>query len=197
MKIILGDIIYPKSEGLIIPANTIGIMNEGVGKKIIKEGWRGIEDQAKEQARKKKYELGECFRTGPGRLKRRGVKNIYFAIIKRLPSDLTSSYIIQKALKNSFLKVIEDRLLSVTVPGIGIDEVNIDYVLIADIISRICIRYSKKIEIRIIDNNEEFIKKVSSFLNLKYDIKLKKKRKYGNSTKPGLDFKQSLDSNSY
>ncbi len=193
MKIILGDISYPKSKALILPANASGIMNKGVPKRIVKEGWRIIERQAKEQINKRKYDLGECFKTGPGRLKRRGLENIYHAIIKNLPSDLVSMYIIQKALDNAFLKVIKDKLLSVTVPGIGINESNLDCSSIADIISRICIKYNKKIEIRIIDDNEEFIREVSKFLNLKYDVKMKKRKKYGNVTKTSIDFKQGLD----
>ena len=171
MKIILGDICYPKSKVLIIPSNSMGIMNRGIAKKVLKHAWIGVENQSKEEAKKKKYKLGECFFTGPGRLRRRGVVNICHAIIKRLPSDLISVSIVQEALNNSFLKVIKNKLSSVTIPGFAIDSDNIDEGVIANITAMVCNRYKRKVEIKIIDDNKEFIEKISKILNIDYEVK--------------------------
>ena len=48
IQIILGDICYPKSEALVIPANVNGVMSKGIPKKIIKDGLSGITKEVKE-----------------------------------------------------------------------------------------------------------------------------------------------------
>ena len=102
IKVILGDICYPKSEALIIPANTKGIMSEGVPKGVIKDGLNGISKAVKQFVTNNKVEIGQCFSTYPGRLNKRGLKKIYHTVIKSLQSDFTSIYIVGNALENVF-----------------------------------------------------------------------------------------------
>ncbi len=164
MKVILGDICYPKSESIIIPANTKGIMSRGVSAKIVKSGLSGISKEVKQYIENNTIEEGCCFSTGPGRLNRRGLKRIYHSVIKRLQSDFSSIYIINKALDNALQEVIRDGYKSVAVCGMGIGDGNLDEKTIARITVDICNRYDKDIEISIIDDNEEFIKEVNIFL---------------------------------
>jgi O-acetyl-ADP-ribose deacetylase (regulator of RNase III) len=157
VKIILGDITYPKSEAVIIPANLSGLMNKGVPSRIVKVGWQKVEKEAKKALNEKKMVIGDCFVTDSGRLKRRGVKKIYHTIIKRYQNDFTSVYIVQKALSNVMKKVIKDKNKTVALCGIGIEPGDLDKKSIAKITMQICDKFSHKIKIKIIDDNKEFI----------------------------------------
>ena len=162
VKIVLGDICYPKSQALVIPSNTKGIMSRGVLSKILKDGWKGIEREAKRVSLEEKVEIGDCFSTIPGRLKRRGVKKIYHCVIKRLPSDYTSITIIHNAITKVIKRVIDDGMESITFSGIGIEPGDLDVRSVARVMYDICILFQDKIEIKIIDDNEEFIKDLSA-----------------------------------
>ena len=161
IKVIIGDICYPKSEALIIPANTKGIMSNGIPKRIIKDGHIGIFKEVKLFVTNNKIEVGQCFFTGSGRLKRRGCKKLYHAVIKRLQSDFTSIYNVRLALENALKAAVKDKIKSITVCGLGIENGDLDKKTIARITVEICNKYKKRIEIKIIDNSEEFIKEVN------------------------------------
>ena len=163
MKIILGNPAYPKSEALILPANGAGVMNKGVQSKIIKDGWKMIADEAKKVTNENKYEIGDCFTTGPGRLKRRGTKKIYHAVIRNLPNDFLTIDSIRKALSNTLKKTIKDKMSSVTVCGLGINQGELDKTTAARIIVETCDRYRDKIEIKIMDEDVEFINEAKRF----------------------------------
>ena len=164
IEVILGDVCYPKSEALIIPANSKGIMNRDLPSNIIKDGFAGISKEVKAIVSNNNIEVGQCFSTGAGRLKRRGLKKIYHTVIKRLQSDFTSLYIVNNALNNVLGTVVRDKMKSVAVCGLGIDDGNLDKKSVARITVEICKRYSKKIKIKIIDSNEEFIREVSNLV---------------------------------
>jgi len=163
LKIILGNPAYPKSEALIIPANTAGIMNKGIQNKIIKDGWKIIAEEAQQNARKKRYEIGDCFTTGPGRLRRRGTKKIFHAIIRNLPNDFLTIDSIRKALSNTLKAVIKDGMKSVTVCGLGINPGELDKTTVARIIVEICDKYRDKIDIKIMDENIDFINEAKKY----------------------------------
>jgi len=164
MKVILGDICYPKSEAVIIPANSKGIMSQGIPERVVKAGFKGISKEAKEYITNNKIEVGQCFSTGPGRLKRRGVKRIYHSVIKRLQNDFTSIHVIRNALKNAMAKVVQDKMKSVTICGLGIEIGELDQKTIAMITEEICSKYENKIEIKIIDDKKEFIKEIGNLV---------------------------------
>ena len=164
MKIIVGDICYPKSEALIIPANTKGIMSKGIPEKIVKAWLSGISKEVKQFISNNKIEIGGYFISGPGRLSRRGLKKIYHVAIKRLQGDFTSIYIVEKALKKVLKAVVSDKMKSVTIGGLGIEEGELDKKTVARITVENCNRYDSRIDISIIDDNKEFIKEVNVFL---------------------------------
>jgi len=163
IKVVLGDITYPKSESMIIPANLSGLMSKGVPKRVLKAGWAKVGKEAKKALKEQKIDLGGCFSTDSGRLKRRGVKKIYHAVIKKYLNDFTSIHIVKLSLENSFKKVLADKNKSVTICGIGIEPGELDKKVVAISISEICEKYKSKIKIKIIDDNVEFIKQVEEY----------------------------------
>ena len=181
MQIILGDICYPKSEAVIIPANSLGIMSNTVQKKIIKDGSVKITKEIKEFITNNKVEIGKIFTTGSGRLKRRGLKKIYHVVIKRLQSDFTSVFIVERALNEVFKKIKADKVKSVSLCGLGIDPGDLDAKSIARITVEICKKYKNHLEIKIIDNNVEFIKECNNFA---VDLGILNKGKKDVSIKP-------------
>jgi len=155
---------YPKSEGLVIPANTKGSMLKGIAARVSKDGMGSISKEAKAFVSTNRVEVGTCFSTGPGRLKRRGLQKIYHAVIKRLQSDFTSVFDVQKALDSAFKEALKDEISSVTVCGLGIDPGELDKKAVAYITWDISNRYSHLIEVKIIDDNEEFINEINKFV---------------------------------
>jgi O-acetyl-ADP-ribose deacetylase (regulator of RNase III) len=170
MKVVIGDILYPKSEAMIIPANTKGVMSRGVASRVVKSGLSGIFKEVKEYITNNTVEVEDCFSTGPGRLNRRKVKRIYHSVIKRLQSDFSSIHIINKALNNALQTVVDDGYQSVAVCGLGIEDGNLDAKTIARITVEVCNRYDNRIEISIIDDNKEFIREVNSFIKEFNDV---------------------------
>jgi len=164
MEIVLGDICYPKSKALIIPANTKGVMSKGVPSRVVKDSLSSISKEAKEVVANETIEIGGCFTTGPGRLKRRGLERIYHAVIKRFQDDFSSIFVVNKTLDNVLQKVISDGYESVAICGIGIDEGNLDAKTVARITAEICNRYDSQIKITIIDDNKEFIREIDNFV---------------------------------
>ncbi len=164
MKVVLGDACYPKSEALILPANTKGVMSRGLPSRIVKDGLSTISKESKQFITNNKVEMGDCFSTEPGRLKRRGLKRIYHAVIKRLQGDFSSIYIIDKALDNALREVMLDNMKSVAVCGLGIEGGDLDPTTVARITVEVCSRYDERIEIKIIDSNEEFITEVDNLI---------------------------------
>ena len=164
MIAIIGDICYPKSEAVVIPANTKGIMSQGVPERISKAGLGSISKEVREIVENNEIEIGQCFVTGPGRLKRRGLKNIYHAVIKRLQNDFTTIFIVRDALDKSLKTIIADEMESVTLCGLGIGIGELDSKTVARLTFEICKRFENKIEIKIIDNNEEFITEINNLI---------------------------------
>lgn len=164
MKVVLGDFCYPKSEALIIPANTKGTMQTGRAARVSKVGLSGIVKESKQFTTNNIVEVGDCFSTYPGRLNRRGVKKIYHAVIKRLQSDFTSIHIVRQALANALQSAVNDQMESVTICGLGIEPGDLDPKSIARITKEQAEQFEEKIEIKVIDDNEEFINELNNFV---------------------------------
>ena len=164
MKVILGDICYPKAESLIIPANTKGIMSDSISARISKVGLGSISKEAKQIASETIIDLTDCIVTGSGRLNRRGVKKIYHSVIKKLQSDFTSIYTIREALKKALQEVVNNRHKSVAVSALGSGIGGIDYKILAGTIVGVCRKFDDIIEIKIINDDKLFIDEVEDIL---------------------------------
>ncbi len=164
IKVILGDVLYPKSEALIIPTNTKGIMSRGLLNRIVKFEWKVTKKQVKKIISENEIKIGDIFTTDPGKFKRRGVIQVYHCIIKRLPSDYTSLNPVEKVIRKVFKQVIDDYMNSVTICGIGIEPGDLDPRSVARITCEVCNIYKHDIKIKIIDDNKEFINEVNKIL---------------------------------
>lgn len=157
VEIRLGDIAYPKSEAMIIPGNTVGLMTRGVASRILKDTLGTVRKEALTAAEEEEPEVGECFRTVPGRLKRRGLKNMYHAVIKRFPNDMTTIKIVSDCLEYTLKQVIKDKNKSVSICGLGIEDGVLEKTIVARIFYLTCQKYSDRIAIKIIDDDTKFI----------------------------------------
>ena len=153
----LGDIAYPKSEAMIIPGNTVGLMSRGVALRILTDSLGTVRKEAKKAAKEQEPKVGECFKTVPGRLKRRGLKNIYHAVIKRFPNDMTTIKIVTDCLEYTLKQVIKDKNKDVSICGLGVEDGDLEKIIVAGIFFSICQKYLSKIDIKIIDSDKTFI----------------------------------------
>jgi len=167
IRIIFGDISFPKSKAVIIPANAKGIMIDRIPARIVKEGWAGIAEEAKKKTSERKVKIGDFFITGPGRLKRRGTKYIYHAVIQELPTDYISIDIIYRTIQNGLKLIIGHNVPSVAICGLGIEPGNLDATSVARITVDVCRHWQEKIKITIIDDNKLFINEVKKRLGTK------------------------------
>lgn len=164
IKVIIdGQIILPKSEALIIPGNQSGLMTRGQVALLVEEGGSLIAREAKRAVEASKPKIGDCFTTLPGRLRKRGVKRLYHAVIKRYPSDLTGITEVTLAINNSVDKAVKDGNKSITICGIGAGPGELDITIVSRIILSTCEKYPD-ILFRIIDNNIEFIKEMKKLI---------------------------------
>ena len=164
IEIKLGDIAYPKSEAMIIPGNTVGSMNRGIARRILIDSLGTVRKEAKRVAKEETLIIGECFKTVPGRLKRRGLKNIYHAVIKRFSNDMTTIKIVEDTLNYTLKKVIKDKHPSVSICGLGVEDGDLEKNLVARIFLLTCQRYSDKINIKIIDSDTKFISELEKLV---------------------------------
>ena len=100
---------------MIIPGNTVGLMTRGIAARILKDSLGTVRKEAKKVAKETEPEVGQCFKTVPGRLKRRGLKEMYHAVIKRFPNDMTTIKIVADSLDYTLQRVIEDGYQTVSV----------------------------------------------------------------------------------
>jgi O-acetyl-ADP-ribose deacetylase (regulator of RNase III) len=170
VKVILGNICYPRADALIIPANTNGTMFRGRPAQVVKDGLSSIAKEAKQFAINNVLEPGTCFSTKPGRLNRRGLKKIYHAVIKRLQGDFTSIHIVRNALNNSLQAAVNDDIQIVAICGIGIEPGELDPKTVAMITFEEVNKFINKIEIKIIDENEEFINEINKLSKEKNNV---------------------------
>jgi O-acetyl-ADP-ribose deacetylase (regulator of RNase III) len=164
IEVRLGDIAYPKSEAMIIPGNTVGLMNRGVALRILKDSLGTVLKEAKKVAKEEEPKVGECFRTVPGRLKRRGLKNIYHAVIKRFPNDMTTIKIVSDTLEYTLRRAIKDKNKTISICGLGVEEGDLEKLLVARIFYLTCKKYSDKIGIKVIDDDMVFVSELKKML---------------------------------
>ena len=164
MKVILGDIVYPKSEAMVIPINSVGIMSKGLLSRVITDGSKKIEKEVKIAISESEMQVGSQFSTDSGRLKRRKCKRIYFGVVRRYPNDLTSTHDISKALEACLKSVVEDGYKSVAVSNFGSEQGQINTHAIAMITIEECLKIDHKIDIKIIDKDKEFVNCVNLIL---------------------------------
>jgi O-acetyl-ADP-ribose deacetylase (regulator of RNase III) len=161
MRVIKGDICYPKTKAVILPDDSLGTMQVIANSRVSDVGFGSVIKESKKILESRKVELGDCFVTSPGRLKRRGVEKIYHVVIKKLQSDFSSLYIIQKGINAAFKQVVKDGVEEVAICGIGIEPGGVDPISLASIMVDVCKRYNHRVKIKVVDDNDDFINEIS------------------------------------
>lgn len=156
----VGDITKSRQDAIVNDANSCGVMSYGVSALICNRGGVEIQDEAKGFCRKNKnIELGSCFSTQSGKLKRYGTETIYHAVISRTPKDLASIHFVKKVLNEVLATAVNDGIESIAIPSIGLGG-GLDKTVVAMEMARIAKNFCNKIDIRIIDVDKEFIENV-------------------------------------
>jgi len=160
-------IVRPLTEGIIIPANGSGLMIYGAAAEVKKVAGDDIEYEAIEVVDQQKtpFKAGDCFKTRPYKLARRGVKWVYHAITTELPRGESDIHTVNKVLYKVFDAVAKDGLKNVAITGLGTGVGNVDRSIVASLMVQIGFNYSDKFTIKIVDKNKSFINEVNKFLN--------------------------------
>jgi len=166
MKIILGPITYPKSEAIIVPVNSSGVMTRGVLKEIVKDGWNKVAKEVNKVVQSKELELGDCFSTDSGRLKRRKCYRIYYGVVKRFPNDLVSLHVIRSALSNCLNQAIRDGIENISISNFSIGQGELNIEAVSRLTVEECLKKEYKIGIKIVDTNKEFVNNVKKLLGM-------------------------------
>ena len=170
IKIMVGPIAYPKAEALIVAANQSGLMTRGQVLSLVEDGGSLVAKEAKATVEALKPKIGDCFVTTGGRLRKRGLKRLYHAVIKRCPCDLTSITAVTSAIDTAVYKAVTDKNRTITICGIGTENGELDISTVSRIILSTCEKYTGII-FKIIDSNEEFIKEISKMAGKENRIK--------------------------
>lgn len=164
MEIELGDIAVPGTEAIINPANGCGVMGAGVAGVLRKYGGVEVEEAAKALKNKngKPFDVGECYVTTAGNMKKRGVKKIYHAVVMQYPGGFTSVDIVTKALRKALDEAIGDRMSSIAVPGMGTGIGKLNKKIVAGAMYKIILEVDPFIDVVVIDRNAEFINEMKA-----------------------------------
>ncbi len=89
---------------------------------------------------------------------------MYHAVIKRFPNDMTTIKIVTDCLEYTLKQVIKDKNKSVSICGLGFEDGDLEKNLVARIFLLTCMRYCAKIDIKIIDNDKNFISELEKMI---------------------------------
>lgn len=165
LEITREKITYPKVECIIIPGCCNGRMKKGIVYEVAKDSLFTVERELKRIAKEKELKIEDVVKTGSGRLKRRRVQTVYHAMIKRVPNDFVSLDTIANSLRKSLELVIKNKHSKVAICSFGFDE--LENISLANQMFEICDMYKNKIDIKIMDENREFIKQLEKKNNEK------------------------------
>lgn len=166
IKIITADITKLKNIDVIVnAANGRGVMGRGVAGAI----GRAIGDSAKKNAKvvcesnrigfsdNYGFTDGECYISSSGNLIKSGINHIYHAVTMEYPGGRTSMDIISKAMRSTLELAIKNGIKSIAFPALGTGVGCLDKKQVASRMVDIAEHYSDKIDITLVDIDEEFI----------------------------------------
>ncbi len=158
---ILGNLRYPKSDVLVCPLSLYGKTHKGDTATIINNGGN-LKKEIKEYMEKNKnLKIGDCFITKSCRWNRKSVRLIFHTIISKYPNDYLEFDIIQKCLENVFKKAKKEKITSIALPPIGIEDLEKN--ILAKIIINVCENYSYLMHIKIISYDKVIIEALEKY----------------------------------
>jgi O-acetyl-ADP-ribose deacetylase (regulator of RNase III) len=172
MKVVTGDITKVQDiEVIVNAANGCGIMGAGVAGAINRSSSGFVGEEAREVCRDNVREPGTMYITGSGYLKRRGIQQVYHAVVMKFPGSPTSLDIVVAALRSVMAAAIEKGVKSIAIPGLGTGIGGLDKQQVAQRMAKILQQYEGKIDITVIDQGEEFVEEFSKFVGQKVEEK--------------------------
>ena len=143
-----------KTDAIVVPGNTSGVMNTGSAVDILESS--GIEIQ--QELQEKKLELGSWACTSSGQMKKkRGVNLIYHAIIYSHPKALTSSHLVRQSLEGILKNAIKRGCKSISVSPLGGGRGGLLYEVLGGVLLDLSYQFHSKIDIFIVGMDEQFI----------------------------------------
>lgn len=158
MKAIVGDITkLVDIEVIVNAANGCGIMGAGVAGAINRSSSGFVEEEARELCKDFPKDPGSVYITGSGYLKRRGIKNVYHAVVMKYPGGYTNIDYVTSSLREVMNLAIKNNVKSIAIPGLGTGIGGLDKQIIAQRMAQILQEYNGVIKITVIDMGEYFI----------------------------------------
>ncbi|HUS49645.1 MAG TPA: macro domain-containing protein [Candidatus Paceibacterota bacterium] len=165
IKIVLGDILYPKSDILVCPCNLSGTVTKGIPSIIsgINGAGRNLVLQIRDIISKGKLKVGDCFWTEPYRMKRKKVKTICHTIIGETQDDCPSIHIVESCMK-TVLQEVKEKGKSIAFPPLI--ERCLDKFSLAKRMVLSCENFYDKLDIKIISDDKEFVEYAKKCLKI-------------------------------
>ena len=152
----VGSLIDLEVEAIVNPANSEGLMEDGVAGVIKKKGGKGIEEEAMQQA---PIPIGKAIITSAGKLK---CEYVIHAPTMKVPLQKTSAESIAKAVQAVFKIARELDIKNLAFPGMGTGAGKVPLEVAAsamlDVIRKQMVIKNSLAEVILIDKNEEMVK---------------------------------------
>lgn len=160
MKIQTGDITKLREVDIIVnAANGIGVMGAGVAGAISRSAgdlWSSnLRQYCKDNG---PFEPGNCYSNGDaGLLKRRDIQEVYHAVTMKYPGGPTKMEYVIDSVHQCIKRAISEGKKSIAFPGLGTGIGGLDKEAVAHRMATELMNYTDKIDILIIDRNQDFI----------------------------------------
>ena len=177
IRIVLGNVTFSNVEAIIIPSNCQCKLRGRVQLMILPHTLEYIENLSKDILTQKKINVGEFIKTPAYKLKRRGIKYIYQAILSDFYNSYSDTCELKKSLRNIFNDAIKNKLKSIAVPAVGYRDYGFNAKILSNTIVNTAINYQDEINIYLIDDICEYYDSnisICNTLGIEYkNIKLK------------------------
>lgn len=162
----VSDISRPNTDAVVCAANTTCVMRDNTARKIFEAAGEDIQKQLKEvrYKRDRPIEIGESLVTDPFEMRKRGVLQVYHAIITPLPRGLANINAVNHSVRNALRQAIEAEMTSIAIPALGVGGGRLDATVVAGVLLPIANNVQHNIKVRFVDQNEDFINAINKQL---------------------------------
>jgi O-acetyl-ADP-ribose deacetylase (regulator of RNase III) len=159
-----GDITLDRSDVIVSPESGIGLMSFGISLKIRDVAGIDVQDIGRELLKKnnKPLPVGTVFFSSSGQL--RNQIKIYHMVLVEYPNSYLSYNSIEIRIENCLKLAIKDNIKSICFPKVLIGQGDLDLNSVIRIMVNTLEKYSHKIKISIVDQDDEFIESLKEVL---------------------------------
>lgn len=168
IRLLIGDITKLRDTDIIVSAaNGIGVAGAGVAGAIARSGGEKFATELREKAKNEgPFEPGDVYETGSGVMNKLGIQSVYHAVTMKYPGTQSSIDTVVKATRNCCKKAIEENRKSIAFPGLGTGIGGLNKKQVAQRMAKILNDNSSKIDITVVDRDEDFILLVKEALEV-------------------------------